>query len=160
MEANDCHCVEKWLHSISKLQLAVKTLQIKLDILDTRAASPPRWVSNPMVAINAGSSADSRQARYVEFLDEYPHQRKDLELAILERQQQLKCFDLVLKMLREENIRLAQLVDCKYLHKMNDQKIWEDVLYTSKSTFYRLKEQAVEAFYECLPGEFKKRDAS
>ncbi|TYO94542.1 hypothetical protein [Desulfallas thermosapovorans] len=160
MTAEDFRRVKAWLYSIPRLKIAIENLRIELEKLDTRAASPPRWVSNPAGTFSTGGIIDSRQVRWVEFMDEYPLRRREIELDIHERQQQLECFERVMDMLRKEDARLVQLVRKKYLEKVHDRDIWENVLYTSKATFYRMRIYVVEAFYECLPGQFAHRNAS
>lgn len=161
MTADDFRMVEAWLYSIPRMKIAIENLKIELEKLDTRAMSPPRWVSNPAGTFGTDGNLDSRQARWVEFMDEYPVRRREIELAIQERQQQVECFDRVLNMLREENSQYVQLVRKKYLEKVQpDVYIYENHLFVSKRTFYRMRRYVVEAFYECLPGQFPRTKAS
>ena len=151
--------VEAWLYSIPRVQLAIENLMMELEKLDTRAASPPSWMSNPnATAVSGGGSMDSCQAKYMEFMDEYGLRRREVELAILERRQQLECFERVLDMLRTENGQLAQLVRKKYIEKIKpDVTIYETILFVGHSKFYEMRRYTVEAFFECLPGQFNER---
>ncbi|SFR15297.1 hypothetical protein [Desulfoscipio geothermicus] len=161
MKAEDFRRVEAWLYSIPRLEIAIKNLQMELEKLDTKAASPPRWMSNLSGAPVTGGNLDSRQARWVEFMDEYPVRRAEIMQDIQDRLRQLQCFRRVMELLREENAQYAQLVRKKYLEKVQpDRVIWENHLFVSKATFYRMRIYVVEAFYECLPGQFPHRNAS
>lgn len=161
MTAEDFRRVEAWLYSIPRLKIAIENLKLEIEKLDTRAASPPSWMSNPSIAPTTGGINDSRQARYAEFMDEYLVRRKETELALAERRQQLKCFERVVQMLREEDAKYGQLVRKKYLEKVKpDTNIYENHLYVSKRTFYRMRVYVVEAFFECLPGQFPREKAS
>lgn len=159
MTAEDFRRVEVWLYSISRASIALETLKLDLEKLDTRAASPPRWMSNLSLAPAFGGSTDSRQAKWVEFLDEYQVRRNDILEQIREKRQQLICFERVMKMLRNENSQLVQLVRKKYVEKVQpDHLIYENVLFVGKTTFYELRRYVVAAFLECLPGQFPKKE--
>lgn len=154
MTHDDFRRVEAWLYSIPRLEVAIETLQLELEKLDTKAASPPRWLSNPAGTFSSGGNLDSRQVKWVEFMDEYPVRRNEVLEAIRERRQQVACFNKVMDMLRAENGQLAQLVRKKYLEKVQpDRVIWDHIV-VSERTFYRMRRYVVESFYECIPGEF------
>ncbi|MCL6479639.1 MAG: hypothetical protein K6T65_14755 [Peptococcaceae bacterium] len=150
--------VEAWLYSIPRVRISLETLEIDLERLDTKAASPPTWMTNLNAVPVVGGDQDSRQAKWMEFMDEYHIRRNDILERIQERQQQLLCFEKVLDMLRAENAQLAQLVRKKYIEKIQpDRIIWETVLFVGHSKFYEMRRYVVQAFFECLPGQFKVR---
>jgi len=154
LTADDFHRAEAWLYSIPRLQLALEDLKMELDLLDARAASPLRRMPD-FGTSDADNSADNDQAGYPERMQQL--WRQELELDIRERRQQVQCFKAVLEMLRQEDIKLAMLVNSKYLQKMSDQNIWDHILHVSKATFYRMKNYVVEAFYDCLPAQLQNR---
>lgn len=158
LTAEDFRRVEAWLYSIPRVKIALGTLKDDLEKLDTKAASPPTWMSNPGAVPVTGGELDSRQAKWMEFMDEYPVRRAEILEQIRERRQQLTCFERVIGMLRAENSQLAQLVNKKYIEKVQpDQVIFEKVLFVGKTTFYEMRRYVVAAFYECLPGQFPKK---
>ncbi len=149
--------VEAWLYSIPRLKIAVENLKLELERLDTKAASPPTWVSNPNAPAKGGNNLDSRQEKWLEFLDEYPLRRQEILQKIQEREQQLAGFEKVLDMLRNENGQYAQLVKAKYIEKVKpDSVIYNKLLVVSERTFYRMRIYVVKTFYECLPAQFLK----
>lgn len=158
MTADDFRRVEAWLYSIPRIKIALGTLQLELEKLDTKASSPPRWMSNPEAIPTTGGDLDSRQAKWMEFMDEYPVRRAEIVEQIRERRQQLTCFERVMGMLRAENSQLAQLVNKKYIEKVQpDRVIYETVLFVGHSKFYEMRRYVIQAFFECLPGQFKTR---
>lgn len=147
--------IEAWLYSIPRIEIALKTLKQELDRLDTKAASPPTWMSNPDAIPMKGGSLDSRQQRWLEFMDEYGIRRDELLEKITDREQQLEAFNMVLEMLRKENSLYAQLVKKKYIEKVKpDSAIYDGLLCVSKTTFYEMRAYVVQAFLDCLPGQF------
>ncbi len=159
MNSSDFGRVEAWLYSIPRLQIAIENLNLELDKLDTRAASPPRWMSNPDAVPSTGCDVDSRQAKWMEFMDEYELRRQEIERKLEDRRRQIRCFDRVMDMLREESALYSQLVRKKYLEKIKpDKKIWEHHLYVGKTKFYEMRIYVVEAFFECLPGQFPEKE--
>lgn len=158
MTHEDFRRVEAWLYNIPRVQIAIENLRHELERLDTKRNSPPTWMSNPDAVPVMGGELDSRQARWVEFLEEYPVRRAELLATITEREQQLKCFKQVLDILQAEDSRLAQLVRKKYIEKMRpDRAVWENVLFVSKPTYYRMRIYVVQAFFDCLPGYFLRK---
>jgi hypothetical protein len=142
--------VEKWLYSITRIEIAIEGLKKALEQLDTRRASPPTWMSNPTAIPVMGGDLDSRQQRWAEFLDEYNNQRTDLLQHIQEKESQLDCFNKVLDQLRDEDGKLAQLVRYKYLHKIKpDSVIYENHIYVSRTEFYRMRSYIIQFFYDC-----------
>jgi len=157
LTAEEFRRVEAWLYSIPRVKIALSTLKLDLEKLDTKAASPPTWMSNPGGIPITGGDLDSRQAKWVEFMDEYPIRRNEILEQIRERRQQLICFERVMGMLRAENVQLAQLVIKKYIEKQQpDSLIYETVLFVGHSKFYEMRRYIVQAFYECFPGQFNK----
>ncbi len=155
MTAEEFRQVEAWLYSIPRVLIALETLKMDLEKLDTRAASPPRWMSNPNALFSTGGGFDSRQLKWVEFMDEYQVRRNEILEKIRERRQQVRCFEKVMNMLRAENGQLAQLVNKKYIEKVQPDRVIWDVIMVSERTFYRMRRYVVESFFECLPGRFQ-----
>lgn len=159
MTAEDFRRVEAWLYSIPRAHIALDTLKIDLEKLDTRAASPPSWMSNPNAQFSTGGGIDSRQAKWMEFIDEYQVRRNEILEGIRERRQQLVCFEKVMRMLRAENGQYVQLVQKKYIEKVQpDNVVYENILYVGHSKFYEMRRYVVAAFFECLPGQFPKKE--
>jgi len=153
--------VEAWLYSIPRIEIALESLKLELETLDTRAASPPTWMSNPSPVFVMGGDMDSRQARWVEFMDEYQVRRNEITEKIREREQQLACFEKVMDMLRSEDGKLAQLVRKKYVDKVRpDRTIWKDEIFVGKTTFYAMRNYTVRVFFESLPGLFISKRAN
>jgi hypothetical protein len=149
--------VEKWLYSIPRIEIAVETLTLEIERLNTKAVTPPTWMSTPNGGMPTGGTSCSRQENWVEFLDEYPVRKNELLDKIEDRQKQLKCYEKVMNILRAEDSRYTQLVWNKYIKKVTpDRIIWEEHLFISKSSFYRMRSYIVESFLECLPGQFGK----
>lgn len=147
--------MEAWLYSIPRLRIAIENLKLELERLDTKAASPPTWVSNPNTPVRGGNNLDSRQQKWLEFMDEYPLRRKEILQQIQDRERQLECFEKVMDMLRAENGQYAQLVKAKYIDKVRpDWVIYNNILSVSERTFYRMRAYVVKTFYECLPAQF------
>jgi len=150
--------VESWLYSIPRVRIALETLKNDLDKLKTKAASPPTWVSNPGAVPVSGGNLDSRQSRWVEFMDEYPLRQAEILEAIQDRRQQLACYERVIQMLRAENSQLVQLVEKKYIEKVKpDGVIYDTVLFVGKTSFYEMRRYVVTSFYQCLPGRFQNK---
>ena len=104
MTKEDFRRVEAWLYGIPRVEIALETLKMDLEKLETKAASPPTWMSVPTGGMpTGGGTSCSRQERWVEFLDEYPVKRNEILEGIRERRQQLTCFEKVMDMLRAEN---------------------------------------------------------
>jgi hypothetical protein len=71
LQEEDFRRVEAWLYSIPRIEIALENLKLALERLETKKASPPTWISNPGAVHVSGGQLDSRQQRWVEFLDEY-----------------------------------------------------------------------------------------
>jgi hypothetical protein len=159
LEENYFRGVESWLYSIPRLEVALESLKLELERLDTKIESPPRWASNPQGTPITGGDLDSRLDKWGEFIDEYPVRRQEILQKIEDREHQLANFERVMELLRSENLQLAQLVRKKYIEKIKpDEEIWVNHLFISKASFYRMRAYIVGIFYECLPGEFIKAD--
>lgn len=155
MTDEDFRKVEAWLYSIPRIEIALHNLKMELERLETKRQSPPTWMSNPNAVPVAGGELDSRQQKWIEFLDEYEIRRNELLEQIRYREQQIECFNRVLDMLRAENGQYAQLVKAKYIEKVKpDSAIYDGILVVSERTFYRMRAYVVKTFYECLPAQF------
>lgn len=155
MQEEDFRSVEAWLYSIPRIEIALENLKSTLERLETKEASPPTWMSNPGAVPVSGGQLDSRQQRWVEFLDEYDMRKSELQEQIRYREQQLGSFEKVLDVLRAENSQLAQLVKAKYIEKIKpDSTIYDNVLFVSKTRFYEMRNYVIKVYFECLPGQF------
>lgn len=153
--------VEAWLYSIPRMRIAIENLKSELEKLDTKAASPPTWMSNPNTIPVRSGNLDSKQEKWLEFMDEYPLRRQEILQQIRDREQQLACFEKVMEMLRAENGQYAQLVKAKYIEKVRpDWVIWETILFVGKTKFYEMRQYVVRAFFDCLPAQFLERTKS
>lgn len=157
MTDRDFRRVEAWLYSIPRMSIAIEDLKLALGRLETKRQSPPTWVSNPRALPVTGGEIDSKQQRWIEFLEKYDEQRCELLQQIHYRGDQIKCYQQVMDLLRRENGQLVQLVRKKYIEKVRpDQVIWETVLFVGKTKFYEMRRYIVQTFYECLPAQFLK----
>jgi hypothetical protein len=155
MDEQDFRRVEAWLYSIPRIEIALDDLKLTLERLETKRATPPAWLSHPEATPVSGSQVDSRQQRWVEFLDTFDERAEELQGQIRYREQQLQCFNKVMDILRAENSQLAQLVRAKYIDKIKpDSAIYEGVLFVSKTRYYEMRHYAVNVFFECMPGQF------
>ena len=147
--------VEAWLYSIRYLPLAIEDLKKALELLETRASSPPSWTSHMTLVPVVGGEQDSRQARWVEFLDDYETRRRELLRQISIRENKLSSYKRVMELLEAQNSQYTQLVRAKYINIVRpDSAIYEGILFVSKNLFYEMRLYVVKAFSYALPGQF------
>jgi hypothetical protein len=90
-------------------------------------------LANPDAVPVTGGNLDSRQQRWVEFLDDYDNKRNDLLRQIEDKEWQIECYDQALDLFRQEDGKLAQFVRYKYITKIKpDSVIWENHIFVSK----------------------------
>jgi hypothetical protein len=155
LTAQEFRRVEAWLYDVRRLASAIESLKIKLNQLETRAASPPAWVSNPDAIKVTGGIQESRLEKWVEFLDGYEFERQEILYKIRLRENKLETYEKVMDLLRSENGQYCQLVRAKYINRIRpDSAIYEGILFTSRSGFYRMRDYVLQAFWDCMPGQF------
>jgi hypothetical protein len=159
VERNDFKRVERWLFSIPKKYIALDSLRARLDALDTKAASPPRWIPTLEQVPAFGGETESRQQRWVEFMEQYPVEREFLAKEIKRLEEALSLYERVMMELNKEDELYHRLIRLKYEKKWENDRVWAE-LHISKATFFRMRYRLVQTFYECLPGEFLRLTAA
>jgi hypothetical protein len=147
--------VERWLYNIPYVEYALGNLRDALERLETRHASPPSWMPNLSLAPGGGGEESSRQQRWVEFEEEYPEKKRELQHQINEREAKIRGFYDVLDMLTAEDGSYSQLIRAKYIRTVfPDSAIYGGILFVSRRTFYRMRSHVVRTYFNCLPAQF------
>lgn len=151
----DFRAVERWLYSIPRKMVALETARLDIEHIDTLlAAGEVQAVQYRGDAVSGGGRRGGLEKGLVT-AESLKERRQQLVVKIKELRYQLVCFERVMELLRAENQQLAQLVQKRYIERVRpDRIIYDNILFTSRSNFYRMRDYVVQVFYESLPSIF------